>query len=498
MIVKDNLPLNTSEKEGFKFLLKTIAPLYAVPSRTKISSLIEERYDLLACLIKKKLQSVPNITLTTDVWTETMSTKSFLGVTSHFLTEKALTSVTIGVFELNERHNSEYLGNCLISICNDWQISDTKITAIVTDNGANIVKAVCDKFGKNRHLPCFAHTLDLVASKITEEVEHVKHIIDKVKSIVTYFKQSVHAADELRKAQPVNNILKPLQSVPTRWNSQFYMLERFTKLYTYIVPILLKNPKSPVIVDAADLEKIKEFLDVLSPIESVSREICGEHYLTSSKIIPMINCLLTKIEKLTPVTEEGEALKVITLKEISKRFGSIEHNKLLAVSSILDPRFKRLHFNQPVACASAVTFINKCIQEFQKESSTSEAATSMGTAVTKDDSIWAHHNELASKLTENRSESTGELDFDFKFYLNSPTMPLDHSDPFIYWQNFNTSIILQQLAKKYLSVVGTSVPSERLFSKAGNIISQSRNRLSGKMLSKLLFLNSLGIEDWNF
>lgn len=148
----------------------------------------------------------------------------------------------------------------------------------------------------------------------------------------------------------------------------------------------------------------------------------------------MINCLLTKIEKLTPVTVEGEALKVITLKEISKRFGSIEHNKLLAVSSILDPRFRRMHFNQPVACASAVSFINKCIQEFQKESSNSEAATSMVTAVTKDDSIWAHHNELTSKHTENRSE----LDFDFKFYLNNPTMPLHHSDPFIYWQNFNT------------------------------------------------------------
>lgn len=46
-------------------------------------------------------------------------------------------------------------------------------------------------------------------------------------------------------------------------------------------------------------------------------------------------------------------------------------------------------------------------------------------------------------------------------------------------------------------MVATSVPSERLFSKSGQIMTDSRNRLTGEHLNKLLFLGSLSENDWN-
>jgi len=100
---------------------------------------------------------------------------------------------------------------------------------------------------------------------------------------VTSFKHSVVGADDLRKAQPVNNVLKLKPSVPTRWNSMYYMLERFTKLYEYVAPILLKCPKALPMIDASELVLIKEILTLLSPIETVSKAICSESYLTSSR-----------------------------------------------------------------------------------------------------------------------------------------------------------------------------------------------------------------------
>lgn len=97
MIAKDNLPLATVEKEGFRTFVKTIAPLYKIPSRKTITSLIEEKYEFLSGLIKTQLSSVNNLCLTTDIWTDIINTKSFIGVTAHYIADEAHKSVTIGV-----------------------------------------------------------------------------------------------------------------------------------------------------------------------------------------------------------------------------------------------------------------------------------------------------------------------------------------------------------------------------------------------------------------
>lgn len=119
----------------------------------------------------------------------TDNTKSYLGLTGHFIDEEKLQSITFGVTELEERHNAEYLSTILQNICSNWNITPEKISAVVTDNGSNIVKTVVDLYGKNKHLPCFAHTLNLVANKLFDEkdgLNDVKVLLGFVKNIVKF------------------------------------------------------------------------------------------------------------------------------------------------------------------------------------------------------------------------------------------------------------------------------------------------------------------------
>lgn len=106
--------------------------------------------------------------------------------------------------------------------------------------------------------------------------------------------------------------------------------------------------------------------------------------------------------------------------------------------------------------------------------------------------IWSFHEDLANKQSHEKSNN---MPIDLKHYLNQPTIDLTE-DPISYWYNKSIYSSLQVIAKQYLPIVATSVPSERLFSKAGNIMVENRSKLSPKHLQNLLFLNSLSLNEW--
>jgi len=68
-----------------------------------------------------------------------------------------------------------------------------------------------------------------------------------------------------------------------------------------------------------------------------------------------------------------------------------------------------------------------------------------------------------------------------------PTLALDEN-PILYWKKYSVKE-LWRIAERYFCVPATSVPSERIFSKAGQIVSARRSSLKPSTVNSLIFLN---------
>lgn len=73
-------------------------------------------------------------------------------------------------------------------------------------------------------------------------------------------------------------------------------------------------------------------------MELATREMCGDQYVTASKIIPIVHILQQQITDLNFETTSALNMKTLLLQEMKKRFGKAEEISLLAIATLLDPR----------------------------------------------------------------------------------------------------------------------------------------------------------------
>lgn len=494
-ICKDNRPFAVTEGEGFKKLMHELAPAFKIPSVKFLKQQLIMKYEAISTRFKFKLEKAEHICLSSDVWTETMAEKSYLGVTAHFLEGTNIVSIDLSCKQLNSNHTAQYLSKELESVLVSFNIDKDKVIGIVTDSGANMV-AAAQTLLPNKHIPCFAHKLNLVTNAALS-LPCIKGTITKVRDIVKFIKNSVINSDMLRKIQlesniPEGNIKKVILDVKTRWNSTFYMVQRFLELLPVINQILLNGDNNLDMLIAAEIADLRQLENLLKPFECATKEISGEKYITVSKIVPMVNCLSTHLKKFEGTTESITAAKTSLEAEIAKRFGLTEQNSRLAISTLLDPRFKNIHFQNPVACGNAISKLKAaCTLNDTTSSGESEEEKTTNNTTTFD--FWQTHKELAQcKNKKGKTTDHSEL----TLYLSNPVSYLK-SNPLEVWEDMKTvfpSLYIQ--ARKHLVMMATSVPCERLFSKTGCIINQERNRLSSKYLDYLVFLNSVNNEEW--
>lgn len=253
-------------------------------------------------------------------------------------------------------HTSDRIATKLIDLMSKWPVfNDEKIQKfIVTDNGKNIVGAVRELQNTWTWLPCFAHIIQLCISDAKKHVQAVENVLSRARAIVTHFHHSAVANNLLCKEQEKQNAPKHVlvQMVATRWNSEYYMLQRLLEQRSCVSNVLLESDTTNLTGVQWKLAENLHFM--LQPLEEITRLASGDSFPTLSQIIPCLYTLVLFYEnndKTGAIREFCEALS----SAIKTRFKNVMKSDIALSAMALDPRYKLLVLKDDEAMLSYVS-----------------------------------------------------------------------------------------------------------------------------------------------
>lgn len=501
MIVLDFQPLSIVENVGFLEYTKALNPLYTPPNRKKLSNeILPKAYMESATVLKTVLNEIKYTAITTDMWTSENNI-GYITVTCHYIRDNVMFSRVLATNDATlimstASHTSGNLAQAITTILNDWGIYD-KIVTVVSDNGANIKCAVND-YLKMYHNPCIAHTINLSVNDALKN-PLLLELLKKCKSIVGYFKHSVQGSEKLKLTQQQMGlpVLKVKQDVATRWNSCLHMLRRLIEIKDALSVAMASLPKSPEFLSANEWKIVEDCVQILKPAEDMTTILSAEKYPTLSLVIPLFRGFQFTLKQVTPSTEIGISLKLNLLDVVTRRLGGYESNKIVAKATFLDPRFKKIGFGTEDNASNAQKWVT---EELLQNVSTTNLTIASSTveldvnsksldSLKSTEGIWAHFDNKVSNI-KTYSTPGSLVILMVRQYLEMQPLPRTQN-PLDWWNRYKTTFPeMYDLATKYLCIPATSVPSERTFSKAGQLTCSRRNRLGSKNVDKIIFLNS--------
>ena len=485
MIALDSQPFSVVEDSGFIRFLKELEPRYTVPSRKYVTETILPRVTRgVTDEVKKELQSVEWYSFTTYIWSTEVSSDCLLSLTVHWLTKDfEKKEAVLHAQSLPGSHTGEVLSHEYHNMLAKWSIKAEQVHLIIRDNASNMVKAMRD--GNFEDLGCFDHTLQLV---IRDGIFSQRAVIDSLAichNIVSHFKRSPLAYSHLKTIQ--DNLQLPKHNLkldnPTRWNSTYYMLEVILEQKMALAPYATEYGDIQQLTPN-QLDLIGKLVKVLCYIEEITKSISCDA-ASVSLIIPFIRGLRLTLEKNDDSDRGVRTMKADMLKSSNDRYDGVEQEGVLAVATLLDPRFKDKFFSGAEAKTTARQLLIAQMSELSSGDVTEVPSPKRKKG--NDSKILKCFSEI---LQESGASIVGDVgDTEVDQYLKEPLIQFHRANSYLWWKN-NTHRFpqLSKLARRYLAPPPTSVASERLFSTAGDIYDEKRNCLAPERAEALLFV----------
>ncbi|GBC44362.2 ribonuclease H-like domain-containing protein [Rhizophagus irregularis DAOM 181602=DAOM 197198] len=257
----------------------------------------------------------------------------------------------------------------------------------------------------------------------------------------------------------------------------------------------------------AIFEQIKNFLEIFKEVTVI---MSGSHYPTLSLTVPLYNILIDHVEDVigndkeddddedddeeneenneenNGENDDDEKWNQIVKKAAKKcKVKLLEYynktNDTYLISTILDPRLKLKYYKDH---NWEETLVNTIYQKFVNIYNKFYASTKP--------EVLNNTSEIKGKSVMSRVFKQRNIEYidEIQTYLSLSLMNKE-TDPLEWWKvNESQFPHLSQMARDYLPIPATSVPSEQSFSVGKNLITDKRNCLAGKTIRICMCLQS--------
>ncbi|XP_073730758.1 E3 SUMO-protein ligase ZBED1-like [Misgurnus anguillicaudatus] len=493
-ICKDMRPISIVDGEGFQNFVRALNPRYNFPSRVTVSNRIAKLYDCTTKSVKELLNN-RSVALTTDGWTS-LHTDAYVTVTAHFISDDwEIKNYVLKTEELREKHTAENVSDCILHILGAFEIKPESVISVTTDNAGNYVKAV-ESHMKRPNIPCLAHTLNLAVCKGLRGVRAIETAISKLKMTAAHFSKSAVDSYLLEKKQKLLEVKsdKLINDCPTRWNSTYDMINRALEQQAPVAAVIFEKKMSHLELNTSEWVLMEMVKNVLQPFKTATEALSTDKYPTASAVLPLQHVLLMQLQ---PNSDNSSAVKEMKMKIAADLQGRYPNEKqafmLLNTASYLDPRFHRLNHlpeEQKKQVRAKILSELTTIMEEAKNERTDAVKQPDARKKTALSAMGNLFDDVYSQTQSSSEESIKALEHEMDMYDREATLPADEN-PLSWWQkSCGMYPHIAQLAKTYLTIPGTSVRAERVFSSAGNIVNKKRSALAADQVDRLVFLTN--------
>lgn len=470
-VCRDKHSLAVTQGEGFRRLAQVLCPAQRLPTLDQLSSRIAQKAQLQMSKLRQQLANLQSLSLSCAINTMSGTEEvNYLEVAAHYHEGVQRRSRTLLVQTLPVQYNASHVVERLERVCQRFDINKSKIMCVVSRSNPMLETAIVSLLDNQRHVPCFAHQLETIFEEVMQHQEF-STLCDKVRRRVAQQQLQLDVAR------------CPLSS--------YEMLERYID---QTAPLDASSPLS-----SSELVLATELLTVLAPLVSAVRQLCGTSptsYPSASVALPIAYTVLQELKQPENGDQQHQVayeMRLFLIEQLEKCFEIVENNVQLALSSLLDPRFRNMPFQSASLVGKYMTHLYELLEE--KEATGTEESPITNTANGYD--IWAAYRSLSHekhKHTAMNGESESQDEISSYFCTSISSL---QADPMLLWKDLaQFHPFLYSLAKKFLHIPASAVPPARLFTETGAEVLAQHEKLVGEQMNNVLFLADCTHEDW--